>query len=558
METEMNTMLLICRAIWFAVALIAAPTHAQVVQQWSRNYNGTGNHTDQITGMVVDNSGNVIITGNSSSSNVVFTEDYVTIKYNSNGDSLWGQRYNGTGNSQDQPFDLAVDNSGNVYVTGLSVGSGTSSDYLTIKYNASGVQQWVQRYNGPVTGAGQDVAYAIAVDNRGNVYITGVSDTSRVGATGNCVTIKYNADGVQQWIAMYDGAGRQRDLGYDIAVDRSGNVYVTGYTTVASPNLDYLTIRYDSSGSLLWSRTYNGTGNDRDIATHIGLDSSGNVHVTGLSRSSAAPYSEDYVTMKYNSNGDAAWTRRFNSTTNFGDEPQDMAVDGAGTVYVTGFGTNGATFSTATVKYNSSGNEEWTRSNAGVANAYGLTLDNSGNVYVTGGATSGATRCFITKYNPAGVQQWMETYSGAGSLSDVGLLVRTDRSGNIFVGGNSSIIHGANSNSDFLVLKYSPPTSVYALLSEVVMGFTLQQNYPNPFNPATTIRFSIPVGTGHAPSVLKVYDVLGREVATLVNENLEAGSYETQFDASGFPSGVYFYRLTAGTFSETKRMLLLK
>ncbi len=92
----------------------------------------------------------------------------------------------------------------------------------------------------------------------------------------------------------------------------------------------------------------------------------------------------------------------------------------------------------------------------------------------------------------------------------------------------------------------------------VPIELVLYQNYPNPFNPSTKIRFSIPVGTGHVPSILKVYDVLGREVATLVNENLQPGSYEVTFDGTGLASGVYLYRLRAGKFMQTKRMLLLR
>ncbi len=85
------------------------------------------------------------------------------------------------------------------------------------------------------------------------------------------------------------------------------------------------------------------------------------------------------------------------------------------------------------------------------------------------------------------------------------------------------------------------------------------QNYPNSFNPSTKISFTIPnVGTGLALSVLKVYDVLGNEVATLVDEHLEAGKYEVTFDASNLTSGIYFYRLQAGSFIETKKMILLK
>ncbi|MBI5473136.1 MAG: T9SS type A sorting domain-containing protein [Ignavibacteriae bacterium] len=97
------------------------------------------------------------------------------------------------------------------------------------------------------------------------------------------------------------------------------------------------------------------------------------------------------------------------------------------------------------------------------------------------------------------------------------------------------------------------------------MRFELHQNYPNPFNPTTTIRFTIPVGTGHVPSLLKVYDVLGKEVVTLVNEELKPGSYERVFDASAVPagmqglaSGTYFSKLQSGSQVQIKKMLFVR
>jgi hypothetical protein len=100
------------------------------------------------------------------------------------------------------------------------------------------------------------------------------------------------------------------------------------------------------------------------------------------------------------------------------------------------------------------------------------------------------------------------------------------------------------------------------VLVEIVtpLDFALYQNYPNPFNPSTKIKFSIPyVGTSLMKFVqLKVYDILGNEVVTLVNEYKPAGSYEINFDARGLPSGVYFYQLKAGDFVSTKKMILLK
>ena len=121
--------------------------------------------------LAVDAAGNVYITGRSTRTGTGF--DYVTIKYNNAGVPLWGARYNGPANGDDVAFSLAVDASGNVYVTGFSNGIGTYRDYATIKYNKDGVQQWVRRYNGPENGF--DGANSLAVDASGNVYITGSS-----------------------------------------------------------------------------------------------------------------------------------------------------------------------------------------------------------------------------------------------------------------------------------------------------------------------------------------------------------------------------------------------
>ncbi|MFH1197703.1 MAG: GDSL-type esterase/lipase family protein [bacterium] len=94
------------------------------------------------------------------------------------------------------------------------------------------------------------------------------------------------------------------------------------------------------------------------------------------------------------------------------------------------------------------------------------------------------------------------------------------------------------------------------------LQFSLEQNYPNPFNPSTTIEYTLPVETGHAPSLqhvtLKVFDVMGREAAIVVNERQSPGKHQVEFDGSGLASGVYFYKLIAGEFSATKKFVMLK
>jgi hypothetical protein len=98
-------------------------------------------------------------------------------------------------------------------------------------------------------------------------------------------------------------------------------------------------------------------------------------------------------------------------------------------------------------------------------------------------------------------------------------------------------------------------TSVEEVSGEIPTGFALDQNYPNPFNPSTEIRYTLPQ---KSYVTLRIFDLLGREVAVLVSEELAAGSYSTRWDAVGFASGVYLYRLHAGEFVETRKLLLLR
>jgi hypothetical protein len=221
------------------VGLLPLLAGAQGVREaWVARYNGPGNGTDYATALAVDSQGNVYVTGWSWGSGTNY--DYATVKYDANGNELWVRRYNGPGNSGDAAYALAVDSQGNVYVTGRSIGSGTGFDYATIKYDANGNELWVRRYNSP--GNGGDAALALAVDSQGNVYVTGVSEGSGTGR--DYATIKYDANGTQLWVRRYNGPGNSEDVARALAVDRQGNVYVTGWSIGSGTGDDYATIKY--------------------------------------------------------------------------------------------------------------------------------------------------------------------------------------------------------------------------------------------------------------------------------------------------------------------------
>jgi uncharacterized delta-60 repeat protein len=322
---------------------------------WGRRYNSPYNGNDQPCALVVDSSGNVYVTGYSQNS--AGNADYVTIKYGPNGDWVWGRRYDSPYNSNDYATALAVDGAGNVYVTGYSQNSAGDPDYVTIKYGPSGNWLWGRRYDSPYSSG--DFAQALAVDGAGNVYVTGPSMNS--AGNEDYVTIKYGPSGNWLWGRRYDSPYNGDDEAEALAVDGAGNVYVTGYSWNGAGNEDYVTIKYGPSGNWLWGRRYNSPYNSSDLATALAVDAAGNVYVTGWSQGSARD--ADYVTIKYGPSGNWLWGRRFNSPYNGNDQPTALAVDGNGNgnVYVTGYSWNGANYDYVTIKYDANGNWVWGR-----------------------------------------------------------------------------------------------------------------------------------------------------------------------------------------------------
>lgn len=545
-------MKMIYKIISFAALFLVIPNiFSQATQEWAVRYFLPGNGVDNAKAMVLDAAGNIYVTGESYSSEG--NSDFATVKYNSAGDQQWVARYNGPGNYIDYAVSIAVDASGNVFVSGYSTGINTDYDFTTIKYSSSGIQLWVQRYSS--SGNLGDQVKSMAIDAAGNIYITGSS--YETGESSNFTTIKYNSAGTQIWLQSYNGPGNNSEIPFDITVDNSGNVFITGSSTGSGTSLDYCTIKYNSSGILQWIQRYNGTGNYIDQSYSIAVDPQGDVYVTGTSRETVS--GSDCTTIKYSSNGAQLWIQKYSGPGNLNDQAYSLALDQAGNVIITGSCIDlQNNMNYVTVKYNSNGIQQWAQSYMGSGNgndiAYDIDVDIYGNAYVTGNITvTGASFDYATvKYNSSGVQQWVQTYNGPGNGNDIARSIAVDVFGNVYVTGQST---GSGTNYDYSTIKYSQPIAINQISSEVPKGFSLNQNYPNPFNPVTYIEFSITM-----PSNVKlaVYDMTGREINVLVNQNLNAGVYKADWDAAGYSSGVYFYRITAGNYTEVKKMMLVK
>ncbi|MBI3805077.1 MAG: SBBP repeat-containing protein [Nitrospirae bacterium] len=451
-----------------------------VDQTWARGQSGVWStlmpDVPKNSKVVTDSSGNIYVTGSGSfydTGTSSFAQNYLTTKYDLDGNQLWSVQYDH--GFQDEPVDIAVDNSGNVHVTGFS-SNGTNDDYATVKYDANGNPLW------GAAGARydflEDLAAGIALDDLGNVYVTGTS--SNQTDNYDYATMKYDSNGIPQWApnqARYNNGGDDKAVA--IKTDSAGNIYVTG-TSSNGQNDDFATLKYDPTGNALWSQAarYDYGGTDQAVA--MAVDSIGNVYVTGVSSNGTK---SGYATMKYDTNGVAQWpNNRARYDIGWYNRPVAIVVDTEGNIYVTGssnIGLSGGIAQTEdylTVKYDSNGNQLWVlRYDSGYIDIpSAIAIDGAGYIYVTGttcyGSDSQGCKIQYTtlKYSPTGEQIWAANYVSAvlggyvsaelgginistfDSIPPPGLAV--DRNGNVTITLNDGRLA-----ADFTTVRYAVP-----------------------------------------------------------------------------------------------------
>jgi hypothetical protein len=344
----------------------------------------------------------------------------------------WVVRYNGPRNGSDIAHAITVDNQGNAYVTGGSEGISTDLDFATLKYATDSSLLWVARYNGPANFV--DVALAILLDGQGSVYVAGDS----YGGSGfdyDYAIVKYNSSGQLLWVRRYNGTGSREDRFSALAVDRQGNAYLTGSSFDSGVDWDFVTVKYDANGNQVWIRRYNRLGNSNDYARAIAVDGYGNVYVTGASTGSGTGY--DYATVKYDANGNQVWIRRYNGLNNRDDNAHAIAVDSHGNVYVVGAADGGCTM----VKYDSHGNELWIVRHQSLSPHQMMVDDDQGSVYVMGSSVGGST---VVRYDSNGSELWTVYRPQVEARA-----LAIDAQGNVYVTG-----WARQYNSDYVTIKY--------------------------------------------------------------------------------------------------------
>jgi hypothetical protein len=545
--------------------LVSGMLNAEVISR-ILTYNGPGNQIDKCNAIAQDKAGYVYATGVSWGGNS--KEDYATIKFGEDGDFLWVARYNGPGNNLDYASAITVDNSGNVYVTGWSRSTADygSEDFLTIKYNSNGVQQWAKRYDGAVTDCYYyDYARAIWVDAQGNVYVTGQS-WGNDDLRDDYLTLKYNSSGTLVWAKRYNGPSSKEDIAYSLFLDAAGNVYVTGGSVTNNKGFDMLTVKYNNGGTQQWAARYDGPAYLDDISNEVKADMLGNVYITGSSHGGNSKL--DYVTIKYNSSGQQQWLKRFNGAANDTDVATGLGLDAYNHVYVTGYSKNlGASgYDYNTIKYsNYDGTQLWNCKYDGGSHDKALDIKVVVNscistmpqhpemmipcyaidIYVTGQSIGTGTNYdfYTQRLDENGNLKWGNRFNGPTNGVDAAYSISV-------YNGYPIMYVGGSFGSDYGIIGITEQNSIG---DNSFKGISM--SYPNPFNPETKISFNLVKESGVN---IEVYDVLGRTVAVLANGKYEQGIHSVNFNASSLNSGVYFYRIETDYASETKKIVLIK
>ena len=493
--------------------------------EWLRNYPMHGRVA------VMDSTGNIYVIGTIGNATKL-------LKYNSSGNLIW-QRID-TLNTDGMGIHAAADKNGNVYFTAEDF----SYRIATVKYDSSGNRNWLSYYSNAESIAR---ANAMAIDYEGNIYITGYG---RLTYRYNYVTIKYNPQGDSLWTAIYNSPPTNGGSSANaICVDLQNNVYVTGNSIISTrPAGDYLTIKYSSNGIQQWVARYEGATHLGGTGESITVDKFGYSYITG-----GVYYDFNRFiigTVKYTPNGDSVWTRLFfpqlfHSFETGGDVLLDSSLD----VYISGRGsdTNYVAGTLRTIKYDKYGNLLWTISDTNASIFYSSILDKNSNIYFTGAT---GYRFYNSEYNSSGGKIWSAFYpqNNPPYGSWTGFRFFLDNFNNLFIFGGSL--------DSSILIKFGLPTNINTNTGNIINSFKLQQNYPNPFNPITKISFDLPK-SGNVKLI--VYDILGREVAALVNNEFKkAGSYTVEFNSENSASGVYFYKLITDDYIQVKKMVILK
>ena len=443
---------------------------------------------------------------------------------------------------------------GGYIIAGFTVSLGSSdNDVYVIKTDALGDTLWIHTYG----GVKMDSGHSVQQTSDGGYVIAGQS-SSFGGGRSDVYLIKTDVSGNEIWAQTFGGkayGNLNDDYGYSVQQTSDEGFIITGFTRLINAldrEEDVILIKTDANGDTLWIKTYGGIRPENGRS--VQQTSDGGYVIVGHTLSFGAGESDVYL-IKTDDQGDTLWTRTYGGIDFDNGQSVRQTSDG-GYVIVGSTSSFGVGSSDVyLIKTDENGDVLWTQTYWGINEDHGCSVQQTsdGGYVITGQSSSfggGETDAYLIKTDALGNTLWTRNYGGADDAA--GYSVQQTSDGGYVLAGLRN--YAGNRICDVYLIK-TDASGRTEHQKETESSFTLFQNYPNPFNHSTIIRFHL-----REPDYvrLNIFDLLGKELGTLINQYTQAGKHFIEWNAGDVPNGIYLYRLEAGEYVETKKMLLVE
>jgi hypothetical protein len=456
-------------------------------------------------------------------------------------DTLWTRTYGGaydeTGNSVQQTQD-----SGFIVVGETTPLGSNDCDIYLIKTNPSGDTLWTRTFG----GTWDDCGYSVRQTFDGGFIITGETESFGAGYQ-DVYLIKTNSSGDTLWTRTFGGT--YSDVGKSVQQTSDSGFIIAGTTIpFGANNCDIYLIKTNPSGDTLWTKTFG--GNYEDYGYSVQQTTDGGFVIAGWTGSFGAGNRDAYL-IKTNPSGDTLWTKTFGGTwDDYGYSVQQTSDGG----FIIVGETTPNNYDVYLIKTNPSGDTLWTKTFGGTWGDCGYSVQqtqDNGFIIVGGTYFSGAN-VYLIKTNPSGDTLWSRTFGG--TWYDCGYSVRQTSDGGFIIAGETESF-GAG-GSDVYLIRLGKETGVEEpSISDFGLGIAELKISENPITNFANISYAIP---SQCKVELNVYDITGSCVKTLFDGEKGAGSYSINLNAKELKAGIYFVRLTTGTFKVTKKITVIR
>lgn len=542
-----------------------------------------GVSNDKVYSGVIQPDGKIIVAGFSHNGT---NNDFALVRYLTNGSidgsfANFGKVVTQIGTSHSEAWSALIQNDEKIVVAGYS-DNGSDNDFAVVRYNPDGTPDNTFAENGAATlpiGSGEDVARSIACQNDGKIVLAGYSFN---GNDYDFALVRYKTNGFIDNTFGNNGIvtthiGIKGDYATSILIQSDGKLVASGHSYNGN-DYDFALVRYNPDGTPDKSFGINGVvttpiGSSNDRVYSSVLQNDGKILAAGYTYNGN---NDDFALVRYNSNGDRDITFGndgivVTSIGNFYDRAFSITIQSDGKIIASGYAENGTDDDIVLVRYKPNGDLDNTFGNSGKITttletsnerASSVTIQDDGKIVVAGYAVNTDHEdMLIVRYESNGD---LDDTFGTNGTKTVNVGNSNDRinsiaiqnDGNIVAAGYSS--HQGVDYSVFTVLRFSGGMATAirnASRGTIPSALILGQNYPNPFRHSTEIRW---INKTNGFVTLIIYDALGKPVETLVNRNMEPGTYQTTFDSKNLSGGIYFYKLTTVNGIETKQMILAR